>query len=125
MPRSTIAKTTLVGSYPATLPLVADSADLNLQASTGSAGSNGNQIAFSAAKLLVLIQNSHATNAGTVTITSNKDQYNRSGDISAYSLAAGDIAPFYLERAGWIQSDGYLYLECSAATMKIAAIDLP
>ncbi len=121
MARSTITKTTLVGSYPA-LPLVADSADLNLQAATGSSGSNGNQIAFSSAGVLyVIAQNTHASTAYTVTFTSKADGYNRTGDISAYSLAAGDVAVFAFQGAGWKQSDGYLYLEANNVAVKFAA----
>lgn len=127
MARTTRAKTSVPmpgSSYP-TLPLVADSRDLTLTAMSGASGSNGDQIDFSDFRaLLVLIQNSHATNAYTVTFTSATDQFNRTGDISTYSLAAGEIGWFYFERAGWRQSDGMLYLEASNAAVKVAAIGL-
>lgn len=125
MARTTRSKTTLLGSYP-TLPVAADSADLVLTAVTGSSGSNGDQIDFGDFRaLLVAVQNSHASNAYTVTFTSKADsKYNRTGDISGYSLAAGEIGVFYFERAGWRQSDGMLYLEGNNAAIKVGAVGL-
>lgn len=121
MARTTIAKTTPLGAYPA-LPLVADSADVNMQASTGASGTSGNQIAFSSAsRLYILAQNTHASSPYTVTITSKVDGYNRTGDITTYSLAAGDIALFVVEGAGWKQGDGYVYLEATNAAVKFGA----
>lgn len=122
MARTTINKTTRIGSYP-TLPLVADSADLNMQAATGSSGSNGNQIAFGSAPVLHVIVQNTGVGAGTVTFTSLADGYNRTGDITTYSLAANDIAIFQFQAAGWKQADGNLYLEASANTMKFGAYD--
>lgn len=122
MARTTINKSTRLGSYPA-LPLAGGSADVSMQAASGSSGSNGNQIPFGAAsKLIVIVQNTAGV-SGTVTFTSLADPFNRTGDISAYSLAAGAIAEFEFQRAGWCQSDGNLYCEASAATVKFGAFD--
>lgn len=126
MARTTLAKTTLLGSYPS-LPLAANSADLVLTAVTGSSGSSGNQIAWGDfGRLLVIVQNSHATNAYTVTFTSlaSPSTLNRSGDISAYSLAAGEIGVFIFERNGWYQSDAMLYCEGENAAIKIGCVGL-
>lgn len=126
MARTNINKTTLLGSYP-TLPLSADSADLNMQALTGSSGSNGNQIAWGDFNtLVVVVQNVHATNAFTFTATSiaNSRTLNRSGDISGYSLAAGDISVFYFQRDGWYQSDGNLYIESNSVNIKVGAFGI-
>lgn len=123
MARTTIAKTTLLGSYP-TLPLTANSADLVLTACTGSSGSSGNQIQFGAGDLIVLVQNSDAAVAYTVTFTSIADQYKRTGDIGPYTLQAGEIAPFRFKSAGWRQADGYLYCEGNNAAIKFAAFDV-
>lgn len=126
MARTTLAKTTLLGSYPS-LPLSANSADLTLTAVTGSSGSNGNQIAWGDfGRLLVIVQNSHATNAYTVTFTSlaSSSTLNRSGDISAYSLAAGEIGVFIFERNGWYQSDAMLYCEGENAAIKIGCVGI-
>jgi len=121
MARTTLTKTTLAAAYPA-LPVTADSLDVNFQAATGSSGSSGNQFAFgSSSRLIVLAWNTHATNAYTWTATSVVDQYNRTGDISGYSLAAGEVSVKIFERGGWAQSDGYLYLEANNAAVKFAA----
>lgn len=125
MARTTLPKTTLLGDYPA-LPLVADSADLVLTAVSGSSGSNGNQIAWGDfGRLCVIVQNTHASNAYTVTFTSKVDNLNRTGDITTYSLAAGEIAVFTFSRMGWYQiADGMLYCEGSNAAIKIAAFGI-
>lgn len=46
--------------------------------------------------------------------------------ISAYSLGAGEYAAFGpFEREGWMQSDGYIYLEASHAEVKFGVLTLP
>lgn len=118
MARTTIAVTTPPASYP-TLPLAANSADVTLAAADVS---NGNQIAWAqSGRMVVLVQHSGAGAAHTVTITSAPDAYNRTGDITSYSLAAGELAAFVLNRAGWMQADGYLYLAGDSAEVKIGA----
>lgn len=69
----------------------------------------------------------HNTDAGaqTVTISSVVDDMGRTGDISTYSLAADDYAvfgPFGTE--GWRQSDGKLYFQASAVTVKLGVVKL-
>lgn len=121
MARTPITLTTPIGSYP-TLPLAANAADATLVAADVA---NKNQIAFgSAARLLVLAINTHATTAYTTTVTSAPDAFNRSGDISAYSIDAGEIVPFIFQRDGWRQSDGNLYIEANNAAIKFIAIQL-
>lgn len=123
MARTTLNKTTLLGSYPA-LPLAANSADLVETAVTGSSGSSGNQIAFDDfGRLVVLVHNTDAANPYTVTFTSlaSATTLNRSGDIGPYTLQATEIAAFVFERNGWRQADGYLYCEGNNAAIKISA----
>lgn len=123
MARTTLLKTTLNGAYPV-LPITALSADVNLQASTGSSGSNGNQFAWGdAARLLVIAHNSGASGR-TVTITSKVDPFNRTGDISAYAIAAGVVSAWIVERTGFYQADAMLYLEANHAEVKFAAIPI-
>lgn len=125
MARSPVTVQTPLGPYPA-LPLVADSADLAMTALTGSSGSNGNQAAFgNYNRLLCIFQNTDAT-AKTFTISSlaGSNTFNRSGDITGYSLAAGELAHIFVERNGWIQSDGNLYFEANSALMKAAIIGI-
>lgn len=121
MARATLTKTAINSAYPA-LPITALSADLNLQASSGSSGSNGNQILWGDSGRLLLIAYNSGASGRTVTITSKIDPYNRTGDISAYAIAAGAISAWVLERQGFYQSDGYLYLEANHAEVKFTAV---
>jgi len=73
---------------------------------------------------LIIAQNSGAS-PYTVTLNSSVDGQNRTGDITAYSLDAGDviiIGP--LKTLGWVQADGYVYLEASNASVKIGIVAL-
>ncbi len=120
MPRTPLTKTTPLGSLPAALPLVVNSADLTMTAADIS-----NLNAFVASgKDLIVVQNSHASTPYTVTITSiAKD--GRTGDITTYSLAAGVIAVFGpLQTPGWRQTDGSVYMQGSNAAIKFGVIDI-
>lgn len=121
MARTPVALTTPIGSYPL-LPLAANAADATQVAADVA---NLNSIPFgNAARLLVIVINTHATTAYTFTATSALDGLNRSGDISAYQLEAADIVPFIFERSGWRQTDGNLYVAASNAAIKMVAIQL-
>lgn len=62
----------------------------------------------------------------TITITSIADPYGRSDDITAESIAAGDIRMFGpFDIVGWQQSDGNLYFEATNAAVEFAVISLP
>lgn len=125
MPRTTIPVVAPLGPYPA-LPLVANSIDVVPAAMSGSSGSNGNQVAFgNYNRLLLVFQNTGAA-PYTITITSvaASNTFNRSGDIATYSLEAGDIAAIFVERNGFIQTDGNLYLEATNAAVKLAPIGI-
>jgi hypothetical protein len=128
MARTTLNKTTLNSAYPA-LPITALSADLNFQAATGSAGSNGNQFAWGDAARLLLIAINTGITGRTVTISSiaNSNTHNRSGDITAYAVAIGALASpiasaWIIERTGFYQADGMLYLEANHAEIKFACV---
>lgn len=128
MARTTLLKTTLNLAYPA-LPITALSADLNFQACTGSSGSSGNQFAWGDAGRLLLVAINTGTTARTVTITSKVDPFNRTGDITAYAVALGALASpiasaWILERQGFYQSDGMLYVEANHAEIKFACIPI-
>jgi hypothetical protein len=117
MARTTLTKTTPLGSYPS-LPIAADGADAVFAAADVS---NKNQFKLETGDIL-LAWNSGAS-PYTMTLTSIADVRKRTGDVTTYSLAAGDIAvfgPFELE--GWRQTDGYFYLEASNAAVKFAII---
>lgn len=115
MPRTTLPKVSSPGPYPTSVQAVT---------MTAADVTNKNQVLLTGREI-VLIQNTD-TVARTVTITSTPDPQGRSGDITAASVAAGAIAvvgPFGLP--GWIQPDGYLYLEASNAAVKFGVITLP
>lgn len=91
---------------------------------TAADATNGNQFTLTG-KQLVLVYNSD-TSAHSVTVTSSADEYGRSGDITAESVAAGAykmFGPFKLP--GWVQTDGNLYLSADSATISFAVITLP
>lgn len=121
MPRTQINPITPIGSYP-NLPLSAGAATV---VPTAADVANMNMIPFgTAARLLVFVRSTDA-GAQTVTVTSAKDPYNRAGDITTYSVAAGATAilgPF--ERAGWMQADQMLYLQATAATVTFVAVPI-
>ena len=60
-----------------------------------------------------------------MTITSSVDSDGRTGDITTYSMGAGEYAvfgPFDLD--GWVQTDWKLYFEASNAEVFFGVIDL-
>jgi len=117
MPRTSITPVTPIGPYP-TLQPAANSLDVTL---TAGDATNLNQIAWgTAARMLVLFQNTGA-GARTFTVTSKADSLNRTGDITAYSLGAGEFGALVLERNGWRQDDGNLYVTVEHAEVKVLA----
>lgn len=117
MARTTLTKTTPLGSYPS-LPISADAADVVF---TAADVANKNQFKLEQGDVLL------AWNGGaspyTVTLTSVADAHKRTGDVATYSLAAGDVGVFGpFEQEGWKQTDGYFYLEASNAAVKFAIL---
>jgi len=96
---------------------------------TFAAGNTGGDTITVTGREVILIYNSHATTAYTVTISSVVDEKNRTGDITTYSLAAGEFAYFtgaLTNAAGWKnQSTGLLSVTCSNAAIKWAILKLP
>lgn len=91
----------------------------------GNAG--GDTISITGRELLI-IQNT-GVGARTFTITSIVDEKNRTGDITAYSLAAGEFAYFtggLTNSPGWRNvSTGLLAITPSHAEVKYAVLKLP
>ncbi len=119
MPRTTLTKTTVLGPYPI-LPPAANALDVTFGAADIP---NKNQFAPSGDDL-ILAWNTDAVNPYTITITSAADDKNRTGDVSTYSIGAGEIAAFRVKTAGWTQADGKVYLEASNAAVKFAVMPL-
>lgn len=119
MARTVLVKTTAKGSYPALQP-AADALDVTMAAADVA---NKNSF-LPSGNDLIIAQNSGAS-PYTVTLTSAVDPQNRTGDITTYSLAAGDIAVLGpVKTMGWVQADGYVYLEASNASVKFGIVAL-
>jgi hypothetical protein len=85
---------------------------------------NANGMTLSGArKDLLLVKNSHATLARTFSITSSVDERKRTNNVTAYSLAAGEIAVFHFgDLTGWTQSDGTIQLDSSGAEIQFVVL---
>lgn len=119
MPRTTLTKTTALGSYGDYS--VGNAADLTM-----AAGDVANKNQFAATGDEVVIAHNTGGSAHTLTVTSTADPYGRTKDISAYSIGAGEYAVFGpLELTGWVQSDGKIYLEVDHADVKLGVVKLP
>jgi len=119
MPRTTLTKTTAKGPFP-TLPVTAEGLD-----ATFTAADVGNKNQFlPSGDDLIIAWNTDGANPYTFTMTSAVDTGNRTGDIATYSLAAGDHGVFRVKTMGWVQADGYVYLEGSNAAVKFAIVAL-
>ena len=99
----------------------ANAADLTMAAADVG---NGNQFASSGRDLLV------AYNSGGspyyVTVSSVADPYGRTGDITQYDVGAGEYAVFGpFKRPGWIQTDGYVYVDAENAAVYLGVVALP
>lgn len=110
------------GSYPS-LPLSANAADF---AWTAAGGDFADGFSFPWTGREVLLVRNDNGGAQTVTINSLADsRKRRTGDISAYSVGAGEYAvlgPFQSD--GWKQSTGLIHGAASAADVMLAVIRL-
>lgn len=119
MARVTIPVQTPVGPYP-TLQPAADSLDCAFSAADTT---NFNQCALNG-PVLLLVKNDHATLARTFTVTSAPDARKRTGDITTYSLAVGEVGMFMVNSMdGWRQTDGMLYFQGSDVLIKFACLN--
>lgn len=123
MPRTNIAVQQPVALLAGSL--AANSADIAMTA----ADTVNNNMCSIEGNTFLLAQNTHATTAYTVTITTVADALGRTGDITAYQMDAGDIAifgPFPV--AGFQQPTGTdagkLYFQANNASVKFAAIKI-
>jgi hypothetical protein len=124
MARVLVAAQLPAGAYPA-LPPGANSRDVTFQVCDSGLG---NYTPIVENKTLILIQNV-AVGAKTVTFTSVVDDKNRTGDITAYSVGASEIAMFGpFKAAGWSHGIGAgngIWIDGEDANIKIAVITLP
>lgn len=110
------------GSYPS-LPLSANSADVAWTAA-GAEFADGFSIPHTGKEIL-LVRNDNV-GPQTVTINSLADaKHQRTGDITTYSVGAGEYAVFGPWQAdGWRQSTGLVHGAASAADVMLAVIRL-
>jgi hypothetical protein len=120
MSRLTIAAQTLDGAYPA-LPYDAGAADLSF---TATDDQTDRETPLVDNKTVVLAMNTDES-AHTITIHSVADQFNRVGDIAAYSVDPGKVARFGpFKTSGWAAS-AKLLIDVSNATLRLAVVTLP
>jgi hypothetical protein len=120
MPRTNIAAQVTPGAYPV-LPITPDARDV---AFVGANVADGNDTTLVAGKTLVLVRNVDV-GAHTVTFTSAADSLNRKGDITSYSVGAGDVALFGpFTTIGWAVG-GRLQINGDNVNIEIAVITLP
>ncbi len=111
-----------LGAYP-TLPIAANGADL---VEVAADATNKESTDIINGKTFVIAHNT-GVGARTVTFTSVVDAQNRTGDITAYSIGAGEIAifgPFH--KNGWGQSGGdagKLFFEASHAEVLFSVLN--
>ena len=86
---------------------------------------NGNQF-VSTGRELVLVRNTDAGGAHTVTVTSVANSKGRTGHITAFSVPASKeyILPFFA-MDGWKQTNGYIYLDMSTTDISFCVQRLP
>lgn len=120
MAETILAATEPSGSDPA-LPLAAGSADLREDAADV-VNDNSYQCT---GRELVIAHNTDAA-AQTLTVSSSADEHHRTGDITAYSIAAGKTASFGPFRPeGWARADGTVKLTASSVNVKLSIVRLP
>jgi len=74
---------------------------------------------------IVLVQNADAGATHTVIITSVADPYNRTGDITQIVAISTFMTFFIVPITGFLQTDGFVYLEGDNANLKFAILRLP
>lgn len=119
MPRVTITpRTVALGAFPV-LPVVAGSLDLIWLAADAA---NKEQAKWTG-KEIILAWNGGAVSR-TITVTSVAIR-GRTGDVTAYSIAAATISILPLPLVGFVQSvGGYLFFEASHADVLFAVLKI-
>jgi len=120
MARTNIAAQSLPGAFPVLQP-AANSRDVTVVPADVA---NGNETPLVNDKTVLLCHNSGAT-PRTITFTSVADTFNRTGDITAYSVGAGEIAVFGpFKTTGWAHT-GVLWVDGAHAELTLAILTLP
>lgn len=121
MARTNLTVTNPLGAYP-TLPISASGADLLFSAIDDPTDRSTSLIS---GKTMILAFNTDVS-ARTITFTSAQDTFHRTGDISAYSIAAGKVSMFGpFSSGGWAQPGSLLYIDVSNPKVRLAVLQLP
>lgn len=108
---------TVQGPYPGTV----SAGELDFSWTAGSIVST----TFSCTGNELLLVHNTSVSAATFTLNSVADEYGRTGDISEYSLAAGDYAAFKITNTvGWRNSSGIATMSVSDASVEVALLDI-
>ena len=119
MARVTLTRTTPLGPYP-TLQPAANALDLTL-----TAADTVNKEQFTLDGPALIIAHNNGVGARTITLTSTTDSKQRTGDVTAFSIGADEIAVFKVDSTeGWRQTDGYMYIEASHAEVRWGIVRL-
>jgi hypothetical protein len=116
--RTTLTPVTMVNMYAG----VPSATTLDF---TPAAGDNTNGNDFVATSDQVLFVQNTAGAPGTFTLKGAPDRYGRSVDVGPYTVAASGFSAVYIPYDGFVQSDGKIRIDCSAATMKFAILRRP
>ena len=119
MPRDVITVNENAKRYPP-LPVAANSLDFAF-----TAGDAVNGLQYQATgREVVLVRNINA-GSQTFTLLSVADEFGRKGDITTYSLAAGEFAVLIPPLKGFQQADGSVWIDVSHDDVHVAVLRLP
>ena len=121
MARLDLTPKSLLACYPS-LPITANVLDFTFTAA-GADFADGAGFTLTEEEILIIYNPD--SSAHTITIFSKADVYNRTGDITAYSLGAGEYCVFpQFKKDGWIQSDNKLYFAANSTLVQFAVLRL-
>lgn len=121
MPRTAAAAQAPKTGYAATI-----SADGLQYTMTAGDASNGNTVPWVGNRMMLLLQNVSTDTDYYVTVTSVADRFGRTTAIlTQYDVNfGGDPEGIILDREGWQQSDGALYIDVENAAVEFAVLAL-
>ena len=121
MARQNHTPTAAKGNYPA-LPIAANALDV---AMTAAIAADKEQFTASGKDSIFFHNTGAAPHTVTFTSVANPKD-NRTGDVTADSIGAGEYGHFGpLEREGWVQSGGKIYFEADHAEVKFGVVSHP
>ncbi len=121
MPRVTVTVNEKAKRYPV-LPVPAG--DLDFAFTPGDVSAGGGLQYAATGREAVIVRNTDAV-ARTVTLKSVADELNRTGDITAYSIGAGEFMILVPPLKGFQQADGNIYIDMEDAKVEVAVLRLP